>query len=282
MIRRFWLAPICLALACTSGCAGLLGSKSTESVDLPASQSAQACLATARELAHQGRDAEAIEMYQRARRFDPKTKGVARRLAVLYDKQANVEAAQHEFQLAFEESPRDAELWNDFGYYQYQHQRFQEAEQAFRKALELKPELSRAKINLGLALGEQRRYDESFETFRCVISESAARHNVGIMQLRHGEINAAELSLQNALAIEPKLAQPQNVLNWLNDQRAAGPAQSAHPQSGPGGVYATTLAATAPVPPNNVMPPMPATTCGYSAPVAAPPEPQALIRRFPQ
>lgn len=219
-------------------------------------------------------------MYQRTRRFDPKTKGVAHRLAVLYDKQANVESAQHEFQLAFEEDPRDAELWNDFGYFHLQHQRFPEAEQAFRKALELKPELSRAKINLGLALGEQRRYDESYQTFRCVISESAARHNVGIMQLRHGEINAAEQSLQNALAIEPRLAQPQTVLTWLNNQRTSGPAQSAQP--GPGGVYATTLAATAPVTPNNVMPPMPATACGYNASVAAPQEPQPLIRRFPQ
>ena len=216
------VAPLYLAVA-LCGCASLGPSGDRFSTELPSEQAALACFATAEELASREHNQEAIDMYLRARRFDPNLEGVSRRLAVLYDKEWNVEAARKEYDLALKEDSRDASLWNDFGYFHYQHERWDQAEQAFRRALDLKRDFERAQVNLALTLAEQRRYDESFDAFQVVVSESAARHNLGTILARHGDQEQAKQMLRNAIDLEPALEQPRRVLAWLTGSEQQQP-----------------------------------------------------------
>ena len=58
-------------------------------------------------------------------------------------------------------APDDGGHWFNFGYLLEADERWEEAEQAFRKATALRPELDRAWYGLGLVLIRLKRYDEA-------------------------------------------------------------------------------------------------------------------------
>ncbi len=217
-----------LALAGLSGCASgpLLSSLSaakpsagdtppasrSESSDtLPPKQAAEACLATAKELQAHGHAPEAIILYERARQLNPQEQ-VSRFLAVLYDQQGNDARALAEYRKALELAPHDADLLNDYGYYFYRRRDWRQAEEQFRKAIAQSPEHERAWVNLGLVLGEQERFPESFEAFSKVLGPAAAHSNVGVIMAAHQRKPEAETAFKQALAIQNDLPQPKAFL----------------------------------------------------------------------
>ncbi|HEV3301535.1 MAG TPA: tetratricopeptide repeat protein [Planctomycetaceae bacterium] len=217
-----------VALAGSSGCvSGLLTSVSaakapvgetaqvsrSESSDtLPPKQAAEACFATARELQAHGHAPEAIILYERARQLNPQEPQVSRFLAVLYDQQGNDARATTEYRKALELAPHDADLLNDFGYYFYRRRDWRHAEEQFRKAIAQTSEHERAWVNLGLALGEQERFQESFEAFSKVLGPAAAHSNVGVILAAHQRKSEAEGAFKQALAIQNDLPQPRAFL----------------------------------------------------------------------
>jgi len=217
-----------VALAVTSGCvsaplfssfngaqpAGLesAGGPNPESSEtLPPKQAAEACLATAKELQAHGHAPEAILLYERARQLNPREQ-VSRFLAVLYDQQGNDTRALAEYRKALELTPHDADLLNDFGYYFYRRRDWRQSEEQFRKAIAQSPQHERAWVNLGLALGEQERFQESFDAFSKVLSPAAAHSNVGVILAAHQRKSEAETAFKQALAIQNDLPQPRAFL----------------------------------------------------------------------
>src|SRR4051794_26529618 len=93
-------APLFLLLA---GCVGMpLTSQnpepgaeptSTAGLELPEDRAAEVCLATARELEKMGNEHEAIDQYEKARKHNPQLPQPTRRLAVLYDRQGDLDRA---------------------------------------------------------------------------------------------------------------------------------------------------------------------------------------------
>jgi Tfp pilus assembly protein PilF len=217
-----------VALAGLSGCAApLLSSLSSpgpiaadtaraprpESSDtLPPKQAAEACFATAKELQAHGHAPEAIVLYERARQLNPQEQQVSRFLAVLYDQQGNDARALTEYRKALELAPHDANLLNDFGYYFYRRRDWRPAEEQFRKAIAQSPQDERAWVNLGLALGEQERFPESFAAFSKVLGPAAAHSNVGVILAAHQRKAEAETAFKQALAIQNDLPQPRAFL----------------------------------------------------------------------
>lgn len=176
--------------------------------ELGPSDKADLCLATAREFERGGKYGEAAAMYERTKLSRPAQTGIAHRLAVLYDRVGDHERAARNFQKAFEEAPRDARLWNDYGYYHYQRERWAEAEAAYRKASELDPKLDRVYVNLGLTLAQQERLDEAFATFTRAVTPAAAHSNLGMVLAQKGRVDEARRAFENAIAAEPGLALP--------------------------------------------------------------------------
>jgi Tfp pilus assembly protein PilF len=228
-----------LLLLLPAGCVGL-PSRAPEPepsplvLELPPAQAAEVSLATARELDRVGNEAEAIAEYEKARRLNPKLTQVSRRLAVLYDRQGDASRAQAEYRLALDQAPNDADLLNDVGYFHYQRGDWTEAEKCLRQAVARKPDHTRAWGNLGLVLGRQERYPESYEAFVRVMPPGEARANVGILQAQQGQVEEARESLRQALTLAPELRSARAILLRVEEQRPEDSARLTAPnEKGP-------------------------------------------------
>jgi superkiller protein 3 len=62
--------------------------------------------------------------------------------------------------------PKDAKAWNSFGVPQYFLKKYDEAEMAYRRALELDLKYADAWYNLGVVLKDLKRYEEAEKAFR--------------------------------------------------------------------------------------------------------------------
>jgi tetratricopeptide (TPR) repeat protein len=217
-----------LGLLPTLGCVTLLppaadipavpggpGSATAAKPELPPAQSAKVCLKLAESFEKSGHEAEALVQYEKARHYDPKLQ-LSRRLAVLYDRLGNHKQALAEYQQALKESPRDVELLNNIGYYYYSRGKWSEAEVHLRQALTLNPKHQRAWINLGLALGQQQRYDESLQAFCKVLSEAEAKSNLGFILTTQCKREEARQAYRDALRLEPGLRIAQLALDKLD------------------------------------------------------------------
>src|SRR5262245_17328871 len=160
--------------------------------ELPAGQAAKASLAVAQNLDKNGSEAAAIEQYEKVQQLQPDNLQAAHRLAVLYDRQCNFPKAEAQYRKLAQARPRDADVFNDWGYSCYLRNQWGEAEKHFNHALVLDPEHQRARANLGLALGQQRRYDEALRTFRTAkLSEAEAHCNLAFIYWSQGKMDDA-------------------------------------------------------------------------------------------
>jgi Tfp pilus assembly protein PilF len=195
--------------------AGKSGKNSTSSraapAELPPKLAAEICLATAQALEENGYEMEAILQYEKARQRNPRITGVSRRLAVLYDRQNDFPHAVTEYQAAIKANPKDADLLNDFGYFQYERGNLTDSEQWLRRAIATNPKHERAWGNLAMNLGEQGRFDESYDAFTKVVGPAEARSNVAVLMARQGQSDQAKESLRLALATDADL-KPAKVL----------------------------------------------------------------------
>jgi len=184
--------------------------------ELNPQQAALLALAAAEALEKKGYTAEAIQQYENARVHDPQLKTVARRLAVLYDKQGDAQRAEAEYQRALNEQPGDAELLNDLGYFHYCHDRAKNAEAWLRNAIAIDPNCRCAWINLGQTLAKQGRFDECFQAFAHVLRPAEAYSNLGVLLAKQGRTEEARTAFQQALTMDPSLQQPKAFLSALS------------------------------------------------------------------
>ena len=181
------------------------------------SSSARSCLERGRKLAAEQRDDEAILQLQRAQELAPGLEGVAHALAVLYDRQGEWTAASREYRRALEESPQNAALMNDYGYFLYCQGDYTQSEASFRQALAEQPGHQKARLNLGLVLGAQGRTDEALTEFKAAVGTAAAHHNVGVILARHGRQEEATAHLRKAMRLDPDLRQASLILAQLEE-----------------------------------------------------------------
>jgi Tfp pilus assembly protein PilF len=195
--------------------------------ELPPDKAGELCLLVAQGLEQNGHEAEAILQYEKARRYQPGHPLIARRLAVLYSRRGDAGRAMTEFTAALRAAPTDADLLNDFGYFQFQRGDYAEAEKWLRQATICNPQHQRAWMNLGLALGHQERLPESLEAFSQVVKPSVANANIGVILLKKGKTAEAEQILLQALELEPNLQQAQVALAKLRNGDTSPPEQRA-------------------------------------------------------
>jgi Tfp pilus assembly protein PilF len=184
------------------------------------SRKAEACRRTGLELARHNRDEHAIEQLERARKIAPNISGVSHPLAVLYDRQGRFDAADREYQQALNESPRDADLLNDYGYFLYSRGDLALADQQLRAAIKSAPDHQKAHLNLGLVLGRQERFEEALVVFERAVGPAAARHNLGLLYTQHGNSAEAQRWFAEAARLDPSLTQSREVLSWLESTQS--------------------------------------------------------------
>jgi tetratricopeptide (TPR) repeat protein len=190
--------------------------------ELPMSQSAQACMVTARELEQHGHDREAILLYERAREYNPAVANqVGPRLAVLYQRQGKFAEALAEFNRAIAAQPKNADLLNDMGYFFYMRGDSVEAEKALRESVAINPKNARAWVNLGLTLGQSDRFADAFDAFNKGVTPAEAHANMALMLAQHGKTEEAKQACRDALQINHELQQPKHLLAWLENPHPA-------------------------------------------------------------
>ncbi len=120
-----------------------------------------------------------------------------------------------EYKLLLSKSPRDADLLNDIGYCYYNQGKWSEAEKFLRQALAVNAKHARAWINLGMALAQDHRYQESLEAFTKVVNPAQAQCNLAFIWLTQGKREEAVAAYRQALAMEPNLGVARAALERL-------------------------------------------------------------------
>jgi Flp pilus assembly protein TadD len=168
----------------------------------------------AREMDKAGKDDAALAEYERVLQLDRSNFTAMRRLCVLYDRRGSREdfkKAEEMYQKVTKLHPKDADIWNDWGYSLYlrtekehNQENWKEAETKLRHALQLEPQLDRAHTNLGLVLGGLNRFDEAFREFRAAhLSESEARCDMAYIYLTKGRFEDAKQECRIARDLDP-------------------------------------------------------------------------------
>jgi Tfp pilus assembly protein PilF len=203
------------------------------SKELPPEQSAKLCLATATQMDRSGQEVPAIQLYEKARAENPKYQYIAHRLAVLYDRQGHFPKALEEYQKALKMAPRDPDLLNDMGYTHYNHGRFKEAEDFLRLALQQNPKHERAWVNLGLTLGMQERYGDSFDAFKRAVPPAQAHCNLAFVLTAQKKREEAKQEYRKALRLDPNLGLARAALEKLEKAPTEGATAEAKKPAAP-------------------------------------------------
>lgn len=200
--------------------------------ELPGKETAGLCMTMAESLDKDGKEADAIAYYERARHLEPSLNDrAARRLAVLYDRQDEQAKALTEFQTLLKKRPKDAGLLNDLGYSYYNRGQWAEAEVQLRKAVAADKTSKRAWVNLGLALAQQGKYQEGLDAFGKVVSPAESQANLAFVLMTQGKKDEAAVAYRKALELEPTLKTARTGLEKIDASGA--PAQP--PPAGPTG-----------------------------------------------
>jgi Flp pilus assembly protein TadD len=135
-----------------------------------------------------------------------------------------------------EEVRFDAELRYFLGRAREEESRWSEAEEHFRAAAELDPDMADAHFSLGTMIGRQDRVPEALpplrEAIRLAPRFARAHNNLGIALSKLGRLPEAERHFRAAIAAEPFMAEAYNNLAVVladqgREQEAAAVAQQA-------------------------------------------------------
>ncbi len=176
---------------------------------------AEACMITGRTLARKGEYKKAIAKLEEARKLDPQAP-VAHSLALLYNRQGDVERARQEFALALEASPKDAGLLADMGYFAFEHGNWSESESFLRKSLAIAPGNEQAWVVLGTALGRQKRFEESYDAFAKILSRDENKTVQEAVAAKgdsadHPTLKSEKAALANVARMQQEATRPKKV-----------------------------------------------------------------------
>jgi Flp pilus assembly protein TadD len=130
-----------------------------------------------------------------------------------------LDEAIENFRQAIQIKPDNSEARNNLGIAFADTGRFEEAIGNFRQAIKIKPKNSEALNNLGGVLLHQGRFDEAIEYFRKAIqikpNNSEALDNLGVALAARGRFEEAIGNYRQAIQIRPNFAEALNNLAWV-------------------------------------------------------------------
>jgi Flp pilus assembly protein TadD len=154
-----------------------------------------------------GRNGEALEQYRLALELEPGSRPARLALARLLVESGNPEQALRETLTLTSRDARDAEAWQAQGSAQRALGLLADAEASFRRSIELRPQYSIARHNLGALLGQVHRAEESLaelrEAARLGVAGRELQFNLARALLELGRLDESEAALSEALRAEP-------------------------------------------------------------------------------
>lgn len=169
-------------------------------------------LALARLSERKGNLPTAEKIYRNMQEKNEADPALSHRLGVVAARQGRLEEARVHFATSLEAGGESAELLADMGYCCYLLDDLPAAEESLRAALELDPHDVRARNNLGLVIGEQGRFDESFAQFKLAGEESKAHANLAYVYSQVGQLQLATEEYNLALSLDQTLRPAANAM----------------------------------------------------------------------
>jgi eukaryotic-like serine/threonine-protein kinase len=178
-----------------------------------------------------GRYEDAVQELQRSLDLDHNSDETLSALAVAYQRLGNTSSAEDAYRKAISLRPNYWRLYNTFGIFYSDQARYSDAAEMFKKAIQLAPLNYRGYSNLGSTYLMVGQYQESVDSFRRSIAlrpTGQVYGNLGAAYFYlHSYADSAE-NLQQALKIDPK-----DWLNWgnLGDTLSQIPSRGAEARS---------------------------------------------------
>ncbi|MEX0792120.1 MAG: tetratricopeptide repeat protein [Pirellulaceae bacterium] len=136
---------------------------------------------------------------------DPENLLALHRMGVVSGKQGDFDSALEYLTAAQSIGSPSAELLSDIGYMHYLADNHEQAQLAYREALNIDPDYLAARTNLGMLLGELGEYDAAFREFRAVSDDAEAYSNLAYVQSQRGDLETAKQNYLKALSLDRSL-----------------------------------------------------------------------------
>jgi Flp pilus assembly protein TadD len=162
---------------------------------------------------------------------------------LLSERRGRPQDAEQAYRRAIELDPRYALPWHNLGIQLGDLRRYEEAEQAYRRAMELDPRDADPWNNLGILLRELERYGEAEQAYRRAIEldprYAAPWNNLGVELERLERPGEAESAYRKAIELNPRSAFP-----WSNLGQTLEPFPSRHQEAAEAALRAFEIDAT--------------------------------------
>lgn len=245
------------------------------SLSVPAKPSPEFYAAAARMSEQSGDLAKAELHYRQALELNPIHPDALMGYAHMLDRQAKLAEAARLYQQIVQTYPGNSTAHNDLGICYARQGKLDEAVASLEKAVQLQPKQARYRNNIATILVQSKHLDEAFAHLSAVHPEAVAYYNLGYLLHKAGDKKGAARLFQEALVVDPTLAQARVWLEQISPEQIA--AQPATPPQVPQPARQPQIMAQRPAPsPTVIIPP-----AGSAAPMPPTGSPASLPQILP-
>ena len=177
-------------------------------------------LSTAARLLAEGRSDAAADLLLEAWTADPDNLDLAIAYASTLARSSREAEAEELFSTLADDCPRDARIWNNWGYLLLTRGEPERAVKKLETALELAPDDFEAMVNMGIALDRLGRSDDSLGFYRRALGvhpdSAVVYNNMGAALWRSNNPEAALDAFRSALRLNPRDASAANNMGIIN------------------------------------------------------------------
>lgn len=159
------------------------------------------CVETARTVARNGHADEAILLFEKAERLSPSQPALDEDLAPLYAVQGKFDLAIERYRRLIEDRPEDPDLRNNLAWTLMEATRYDDALAEAYRGLRLMPDNQRLSSTIAVILYHRGDPAGALQQFREVLDESAAYHNMALLEFEAGNLEAARRHLAHATSL---------------------------------------------------------------------------------
>jgi tetratricopeptide (TPR) repeat protein len=168
-------------------------------------------------LFQQGKSDEAVVALEKALEVDPQHRKAHNNMALASIDLGELEMAEVHYRESLAIEP-EAAIYSDLGFVLERQGMIEDAAEAYRKALELDPELHSAHYNLGASLARSGDYEEAEVHLRAAMETSPNTQTytgLGVVQWQQGRTDDAIANLEAAIDADPKNAAAYDYLGTI-------------------------------------------------------------------